>query len=754
MNIQDWLIQQQQIYQNLPATSPEISIHPVSGEWQPSPVMRSQFWWGGGASIEACQQVAAASNPDLTHLGVLCFGPVQDFLGGGERLRDWAVASWLCHYLTAVAIYRWEERQGRVLLPLHQSSPLLNWLRGESVNGDRFWQAELPNVITGLHPGDATWLENFEPIITEEWQRFLYALEDEVSQNYSPHLLNGPGWQVIHRDNQYLWSVYAESKSFSLSTVNEDIKQLHQRMDSRKIGRNWQGTWWGGRTSPSAGYLSIWHPGLKPINHGGTWGLPDAQIEEWWARASTESRARLSGLIDSDDRLNSIEFVRRLASVPDIIQPTLERLWNNIPPNCPWGKFPDRATVAAAWVVDSIDADLWNEKVDFCHEYYLNRSPSYEWGMPKVDRQHSLTFAEPRILERRYLKDFLSPEDPTDPLQKQEQESQLQDWQENVAGWESAIEWTVGWRGDGDNMGKWLSGDQYKTLKLPWSRWHPTPEAIADYHLGINPPTIPENTTRQLDLPHILDLSLLFGCWNQLLYPLTEQHHNGKVIFAGGDDFLLLGPLTEAVSLTTDLYRLWRGENSPLTQPLTPAVDGWVTRDGEIYPVPGQGMNFSLGVVIAQRRIPQSLWHRGLNDAYKQAKNQGRDRVCVKVIFNSGQSLDWVCPWRLWELLIQVPLRHPEKTDLNRWEKLLSYMESSRLQQSSITTVQNLIQTLWASVGIELTWEMIRDAVGNDYGKELENWSWWIGWISIMGFLARQQREREQWIQRVGGTNP
>jgi hypothetical protein len=750
MNVEDWLIQQQQIYQNLPDASPEISIHPVSGEWQNSGYLKSQFWWGGGASTEACRQVAAASNSELTHLGVLSFGPVQEFLGGGERLRDWAVASWLCHYLTAVAIYRWEERQGRVLLPLHRSSPLLNWLRGEPFDRDRFWQAELPNVITGLHPQDETWLQDFNPVIPQEWGKFLEALEEEVSQRYSPHLLNGQGWQVIHRDNAYLWSVYTESTALSLETVSQDIKHLHERIESRKMGRQWQATWWGGRTSPSAGQLSIWHPGLKPIHRGGTWGLPDSELNEWWLRASNESRDRLSGLVDSDDRLNSIEFVRRLASVPEIIEPTLQQLWGKTPPPCPWGKFPDRATVAAAWVVDRIDAETWNDTLDTLYQCCLDEKPNFRWGMPKVDGKNPPHFAYPRILERRYLKERV----PQEKKDTDDEKKIIKDWEDLSQGWESPIEWTVGWRGDGDNMGKWLSGKQYETLKLQWSRWHPNPDAIAQHQLNIDPPSVPANATRQLDLPHVLDLSVLFGCWNQLLYPLAERHHNAKVIFAGGDDFLLLGPLTEAVSLTSNLYRLWRGQLSPLTQPLDPPVDGWVQRESEIYPVPGQQMDFSLGVVIAQRRIPQSLWHRGLTEAYKEAKNQGRDRVCIKVLFNSGQSLDWVCPWRLWELLMHVRLTTEEKTELNRWEKLLSYMESTRLQQSSITAVQNLIETLWASVGIDLTWESILNVAGSEFREELQTWSWWIGWIGVMGFLARQQREREKWVERVGGNNP
>jgi CRISPR-associated protein Cmr2 len=70
-------------------------------------------------------------------------------------------------------------------------------------------------------------------------------------------------------------------------------------------------------------------------------------------------------------------------------------------------------------------------------------------------------------------------------------------------------------------------------LNLPWSRWHLTPELIQQQQLGIAPPAVPESA-RQIDLPHMLDLSVLLGYWNRLLYPLVEQEHTGKVIFAGG----------------------------------------------------------------------------------------------------------------------------------------------------------------------------------------------------------------------------
>ena len=160
-------------------------------------------------------------------------------------------------------------------------------------------------------------------------------------------------------------------------------------------------------------------------------------------------------------------------------------------------------------------------------------------------------------------------------------------------------------------------------------------------------------------------------------------------------------------------------------------------------------MNFSLGVVIAQRRIPQSLWHRGLTEAYKAAKTQGRDRVCIQILFNSGQSLEWVCPWRLWNLLMAVEPVREDKTELNAWEKLLAYLESTRLRDVSIYTVGDLINTLWASVGIPLTWEQVLAVAQRDFSTELRDWSWWVNWISLKAFLARQQRERHKWLERV-----
>ncbi|MFP4575119.1 MAG: hypothetical protein ACLFT9_05755 [Coleofasciculus sp.] len=47
----------------------------------------------------------------------------------------------------------------------------------------------------------------------------------------------------------------------------------------------------------------------------------------------------------------------------------------------------------------------------------------------------------------------------------------------------------------------------------------------------------------------------------------------------------------------------------------------------------------------ASHQVPQRDILQHCRDAEKRAKNKGRDRVTIRVVFNSGQYLQWTCPW-------------------------------------------------------------------------------------------------------------
>ncbi len=737
MNPQDWLSKQRQIYSDgeFPNIESTASCHPVSGTWQDnSPHLKSQFAWGGGATQTAFKQLETGIDDRLTQIAVFTFSPVQAFLAGGNRLRDWAVGSWLCHYLTAAIIYRWEqELGGKVLLPLTYNCQLLDWMcaRLENYEGDKFWRASLPNVITGLLPPQDNWQETSKQIVTDAWNVLIRSLETAtIRQNDYNNLFYGVGWKVIKKDCEHLWSTYSALEPFNADNISQAIARTHLTIEAKKQGRSWEKMWWAGRTSPSAGELSIWHQGLQPIdseNNRGLWGLSDRALTQWFNSVAAPEENDLAGVFSYSDRLNSIEMVKRLASTPEIINETLKLIWHKDAPPCPWDRFPDRTAAAASWIIRAVKAEFWNGELDRWKQALEFKKRNTDWGVKGVD-QCQPKFRHPRILERRNICDK--------PKLTEDDREKLEKWRQTIpADWACTVEWTVGWRGDGDNMGKWLSGEQYRTENLPWRRWHPHSQ-------------VPPSGYRQLDLPHVLDLCVLFEKWNEVLYRLVEDVYLGRIIFAGGDDFLILGSLADAISLTTDLHRLWTGEKTAdITEPLP--LEGWVKlkSNGEIYPVPGRTMTFSLGVVIAQRRIPQSLWHRGLEQAYKQAKQADKDRVCVKVLFNSGQSFNWICPWSLWHLLMKVEPSRKNDSALNRWQKLLSYLETTSIPKGYGTEMGQILEKLWQGIGIPLTWaEIERVAL---IKPEIENWQWWITWASLRCFLARQERERQQWQQRV-----
>jgi CRISPR-associated protein Cmr2 len=60
----------------------------------------------------------------------------------------------------------------------------------------------------------------------------------------------------------------------------------------------------------------------------------------------------------------------------------------------------------------------------------------------------------------------------------------------------------------------------------------------------------------------------------------------------------------------------------------------------------------SVGFVWAAPNIPQRDVLQHCAEAEKAAKKQGRDRLALRILFNGGNYLEWVCPWHLLEPLL------------------------------------------------------------------------------------------------------
>jgi CRISPR-associated protein Cmr2 len=102
----------------------------------------------------------------------------------------------------------------------------------------------------------------------------------------------------------------------------------------------------------------------------------------------------------------------------------------------------------------------------------------------------------------------------------------------------------------------------------------------------------------------------------------------GRVVYAGGDDFLGI------------LY----SSNPQKPLPVQRAMDWLLTVNNE-WKTHKQAINLSLGFVWAGHSVPQRDVLQHCREAEKRSKSLGRDRVTIRVLFNSGQYVQWTCPW-------------------------------------------------------------------------------------------------------------
>jgi CRISPR-associated protein Cmr2 len=102
----------------------------------------------------------------------------------------------------------------------------------------------------------------------------------------------------------------------------------------------------------------------------------------------------------------------------------------------------------------------------------------------------------------------------------------------------------------------------------------------------------------------------------------------GRVVYAGGDDFMgVIYSENPKVPITTSAALKWL-INLPLK---------WKTHE--------QPINLSMGFVWAGHSIPQRDILQHCREAEKRSKSLDRNRVTIRVVFNSGQFVQWTCPW-------------------------------------------------------------------------------------------------------------
>jgi CRISPR-associated protein Cmr2 len=131
----------------------------------------------------------------------------------------------------------------------------------------------------------------------------------------------------------------------------------------------------------------------------------------------------------------------------------------------------------------------------------------------------------------------------------------------------------------------------------------------------------------------------------------------GRVIYAGGDDFLGV---------------IYREENQDAVQPQE-ALD-WLIKLPDEWKKHKQEITVSVGFVWAGHSVPQRDILQHCREAEKKAKSLGRNRVTVKIVFNSGQYIEWTAPWSY----LNIFSKYKDREGGNNWNHI--YTDLAQLE--------------------------------------------------------------------------
>lgn len=167
----------------------------------------------------------------------------------------------------------------------------------------------------------------------------------------------------------------------------------------------------------------------------------------------------------------------------------------------------------------------------------------------------------------------------------------------------------------------------------------------------------------------------------------------GRVIYAGGDDFL-------GVFYHAQEPELKAGE----------CLD-WFYKFPDIWRRHQQPITVSVGFVWAYPQVPQRDILQHCRKAESSAKSHGRDRLALRILFNGGNYLEWVCPWRFLEEIFTSYQDRERKTEKQNWGHFYSdiaTLESRHaFSDKSIDVAQAIFKIYFPEVSIN--WENVYD---------------------------------------------
>jgi CRISPR-associated protein Cmr2 len=444
--------------------------------------------------------------------------------------------------------------------------------------------------------------------------------------------------------------------------------RLGQSIQAVKNTRTWAIPTAPGERSTLSGQFSAVHPQLHyhgQFKNGG--GLSARSMRLFW-RLMAEV---YPGLFNGSEKLNAIELTKRMAwrygGVAESLGINLgqedDTNYDNLI------RFPNLSSIAAARFTcedfkkgGQKTRNYWNclntlinQQLPNKADTFASRTHGRPYQIPKVDRQinpenrNGQNFNGVMFSSKWLADDMNCNAQETATLRSLVEEAH----KKAKFGEGSPADWWVIVLGDGDGMGKYVSGSKLKKYKE-----YLITDAIAEKVKNHQDyPDLLATQKRMGPATHVGLNRALLDFSNRLVPYLTEERYCGKVVYSGGDDVMAVLPLADLPGYLRSLRAAWCADPDPEREFSTEG--GYWTPKQTLqglqqrpYFTMGDGATMSLGIVIAHKSVPlptvlESLWTAEKDRAKKL---YGKDGLCFRVIYGSGNTLEALMKGELLDL--------------------------------------------------------------------------------------------------------
>jgi len=537
-------------------------------------------------------------SPESKVYTAITFAPVQGFIEKSRKLRDLYGSSFLLSYL-AEAICK-AARQDR-------DYPLDLPPKSEKDDKDPVVSPALINVTQGT-PNQIILEGEFseadaKKAFNEAWGKVTKicrewieeACQDWIDKQY-PNWIKAGVWQDNKSGTKVLpwtreWDSWTEHAWEFFYATGSTVTEAREALNEEKRSRAWTGINWIGESSSLSGSDGVAYPGMS-----------------LWDGKRNKRTEQENWTEEQYGRWNYNTKRREIADFYKILsQKVGEKFINFIAQAQPGSEIYKQLEERYKDFADFVNFI----KNRFTHFSKDKKEELYrKYGEAIITPSEELSI--PELIKRLITLEEIAHKIGIKLTEVPRTFRHLRRWQEEgeaqLTPEEPENQWTGWFQGDGDK-----AGDYLKSLK--------------------------DKGEDEAESLHKFSYEMLN--WGEKDLKESLPKDLGRIVYAGGDDlfgvFYRIGEQKLTASECLEWFYTFKSD-----------------RDSDIWKQHQQPITVSVGFVWTAPNVPQRDVLQHCREAEKSAKSKGRDRLALRVLFNGGNWIEWVCPWWLLQTVIEA----------------------------------------------------------------------------------------------------